>query len=492
MIKKVNLGVIAVAILLITGFAQRAEAFPLPTMDMKKLMDNAKIVMNQVQEIKAEVESNMHIIQEIQNGGFGAAVNDLFGKIENGDYDRFGNRLKTIKKASQDSLDEVKDSQTRSKAEKEARKKGMSKEEAQKYADEKVAEQQAKREEERMLRAQAQAEAKANRQKTGIEKAYNWLKDNRSVTDAVRSGATAAQSGNWGGVASSVLAGTGDTLSANGKGNSGSLLTGLAGNAGNMVNSATSGNWGGVASSALSGVGGAVTGANQTKMEKCAAGDTACEARNQERQKKANAGNLVSGLAGNAGNMVNSATSGNWGGVASSALSGVGGAVTGANQNKMEKCATGDTDCEARNQARQNKTNTGNLLTGLAGNAGNMVNSATSGNWGGVASSALSGVGNTVANASQNKMETCKAGDADCEARNKARQNKTTIGKILSDTAGDTGNMVNSAASGNWGAAIGSAGKGVATGLTSGGNAKVGDIVSKASAGAAGAVNAAQ
>ncbi|MBO6281411.1 MAG: hypothetical protein J6N49_02640, partial [Alphaproteobacteria bacterium] len=35
-------------------------------------------------------------------------------------------------------------------------------------------------------------------------------------------------------------------------------------------------------------------------------------------------------------------------------------------------------------------------------------------------------------------------------------------------------------------------GKGVATGLTSGGNAKVGDIVSKASAGAAGAVNAAQ
>ena len=83
MSKKVKLGIVTVA--LITGFIQTAEAFPVPCLDVKKLADNAKIVMNQIQEIKAEIDSNMRIIQEIQHGGYGAAVNDLFGKIENGD-----------------------------------------------------------------------------------------------------------------------------------------------------------------------------------------------------------------------------------------------------------------------------------------------------------------------------------------------------------------------------------------------------------------------
>ena len=423
MLKKVKLGVIAVAILLITGVIQTAEAYPLPTLDLNKLLGNARIVMNQVQEIKAEIESTMQIVKEIQHGGYGAAVNDLFGKIENGDFDRFGNRLKTIKSAVQDSSDMVKDSTARTRAEEEARKKGMSEAEAKKYADEQVAKNKALREERRLKRAEEQAKAKANGQKSGIASAYNWLKDNRSTTTAIRSGATAAQNGNWGGVASSALAGVGSTMSNN----------------------------------------------NQNNMEKCAAGDKACEERNAQRQKNSNTGNLLSGLAGNTGNAVNAATSGNWGGVASSAMAGVGGAMNTANQNSMENCAAGDEACAARNKQRQNRSTAGNILTNTAGNAGNAINSAASGNWGGVVGSVGNGVGKGLSTGGN-----------------------TTAGNIVSSAASGAGNAVNSAQNGNWGSVVSGVGAGVSGGLAAGGNTTAGNIVGRAANGAGSAVNAAQ
>ena len=76
--------------------AENASAFPLPTQDLSRLAQSAKTTKLQIDEIYQEYQSNMHIIKQIQNGGYAAAARELFGKIQNGDYDRYGGMVKNL------------------------------------------------------------------------------------------------------------------------------------------------------------------------------------------------------------------------------------------------------------------------------------------------------------------------------------------------------------------------------------------------------------
>lgn len=195
--KRRKTSIIIIAILLITGFANRAEALiPLPSNDIKSAFDNLQVCMNQVQEIQAQATEIQNIIQEIQNGGFGVAVGDLLGMVVNGEFDRFGNRLTNIKSLTEQSVNDVQMSLEEKRLAKEYRKQGMSKEEARKLAAEKVAEMKAAKVEQRINKERDRAEKKAKRQNSSVKKSYNWLEDNRSTTETIRTGAYAIQNAN--------------------------------------------------------------------------------------------------------------------------------------------------------------------------------------------------------------------------------------------------------------------------------------------------------
>ena len=163
-----------------------------------------------------------------------------------------------------------------------------------------------------------------------------------NTLNAVVAGASAAtnvyngiSTGNWGGALAAAGGGVGSALG----GQTGGMISSIAGSAGSAVNAGVSGNWGGVIASAGSGVGMGIGG--QT-------------------------GGIIGSVAGSAGSAVNASVSGNWGGAVAGVATGAGTAVGG---------------------------NAGNIINSVAGSAGSAVNAAVSGNTQGVVSSVSSGVG---------------------------------------------------------------------------------------------------
>lgn len=76
--------------LMVTSATREAKAFGIPLLsyDIPRVAENVQKITTMVMQVKAEVESHIQIIKQIQHGGFGAAAGMLFAKIENGDYER--------------------------------------------------------------------------------------------------------------------------------------------------------------------------------------------------------------------------------------------------------------------------------------------------------------------------------------------------------------------------------------------------------------------
>jgi len=170
-----------VVTLIAVGFAGKAYAFPLPTMDVKQAVQSVEDISNQIQEIKQQIESNLQTAMQIANEGYAAAANDLFSKISATGLDRFGNNISSLVDGAKSSLKEVQDTINKQKEEIAMRASGMMSE---------LAKQQ-----EILERAGAQAMAirdlaerevakqldEVEKQKSNFNRAYNWLKGNRSV-----------------------------------------------------------------------------------------------------------------------------------------------------------------------------------------------------------------------------------------------------------------------------------------------------------------------
>lgn len=281
------------------AYSGAAYAFPLPTFDMSRMSEAARMTANQIIEIKLEIESNYRIIQEIQNGGFGAAAGDLFSKIQNGNYDRFGNNLRSLKDEADLSVERYKETQAAKAREMELRAEGMSEELAREQATKESAERQATA---AMQKAEKDAQSRETRKNTALNNTYNWLKNNRSVTNAAVSATYGLQNGNVGQVVGSAVQGTGSVLgnSSNADANKvGEVMRNTGYNAGNTVNSVLSGNWGEAISSTGQGV-----------------GNTVSNSGNQ------NVGAIISNSSSEVGQAVEAATSGNWKDAGKSAQSG--------------------------------------------------------------------------------------------------------------------------------------------------------------------------
>lgn len=175
---KVNLVIRGLIFLMaLNSISQSFAAVPLPTQDLKRLGESAKTVSHQIAIIRQEYESNMYIVRQIQNGGYASAAGALFGKIENGDYDRYGKIYTDTKSAVEDGADASQNM-------------AMKKEQRQKKEAEKAREQS-----EKLAKAKDaadQAATEIHEQNTQIvkqsawSKAYNWIKKNgRTSSNAV-------------------------------------------------------------------------------------------------------------------------------------------------------------------------------------------------------------------------------------------------------------------------------------------------------------------
>lgn len=316
---------------MITMFSSEAHAFGFPVLcaDMKRLIASARVTMQQVMIIKQEIDSNMRIIQEIQNGGFASAGAMIFDKIQNGDYDRFGQALTTMKAEGQNMSDNVKARKAYKEAEQEALKNGMDEKQA------KAAAQQAMSkslEESRANRIQQAAEAKKNRGSNAFSSSYNWLKKNSGVTSGASSALRGVESGNWGQVLSGASGVTGSAINSGGESAVGNIFNGASNNAGNALNSALNGDWGSAFNSAAQGTGNAVTGATGSEGMGSAIGSLG------------NFGEGVYNTVGNGGNLgeVVSGIANN--GQIESGLSGITG---GYNQMQDEQNAAAEAKAEA-------------------------------------------------------------------------------------------------------------------------------------------------
>ena len=209
---KRKISVAVSTMLVIIGLAGRASAFPLPTMDIKGIMTQVQTYMTLVQEVQGTVMRIQHIIKEIQHGGFGAAVSDLFGMFESGEFDRFGNNLKTLSSMAQADLYNVQTGMKASKEARQMRREGASKEAIAEAKQKTIAERQRAYEEKQRNKEKVK-EADTSRKKSAVSNAYNWLKENRQVTTAVRTGAMAAQYGDVAGMVTAAASGTGAVLS---------------------------------------------------------------------------------------------------------------------------------------------------------------------------------------------------------------------------------------------------------------------------------------
>ena len=104
-----KLMILALASMMLTVAPRTANALiPLPSIDFSRIAENVKKTISQVTEIKAEIDSNLMILREIQNGGYGAAAGMLFSKIERGDYDRLTGNVKGLKESYDVNMTEAK------------------------------------------------------------------------------------------------------------------------------------------------------------------------------------------------------------------------------------------------------------------------------------------------------------------------------------------------------------------------------------------------
>ena len=350
--------------IMIAGFANKALAFPLPTMDFQKLGSNVRIVAQQVREIKTEIESNINIVKEIQHGGFGAAVGDLFGKIQNGSYDRFGNNLQNIRNATESSWQETKYGVEAKRAADAARDAGASKDVARAAAEEKAAKLRAADREKAAKAAIEKAKNREAAKSSGVQNAYSWLKDNR-VAGSVSNVSYSAQNRNWGGVVSSATQGAGRAAGSSESGKTvGKILTNSSSNVGGAVNSGLNGNWGGVTSNVGYAAGQGLNSGGASTV-----------------------GNIVSRTAGNAGQVVNSSQNGDWSRTVSNAASGAASGLSAGGKT---------TAGSYTNAAGQFVSGSANVIQ-RGGNAGQMLGNAANNG------SITSGVNRAFSISGQNK-----------------------------------------------------------------------------------------
>lgn len=197
-----KLGLITGMTLMIISVSGKCIAFPLPTADIKRIGSSVQVAMQQVMQIKQEIESNLAIAKEIQNGGYAAAAGDLFAKVQNGDYDRFGNNLKGLQDSSYSathSAQAVEERKKREQAEREAKeeeilKKHLAEAKAGDALAGKTLDQLTEEEKKRIL----EEHKKANQ--AFYERSYNWVKNNRTVTDSALNTVNAAGNGDWSGI----------------------------------------------------------------------------------------------------------------------------------------------------------------------------------------------------------------------------------------------------------------------------------------------------
>ncbi len=168
-------------------YAENAAAFPLPTQDMARLAQSAKTIKLQIDEIYQEYQSNMNIIKQIQNGGYASAARELFGKVQNGEYDRYGGMVKNVGASLETGAANAQAV--------------ASKKEKRKEINEKLAEKELQRKKEEAEKAQAKADQKQKEseglaKKSAWSKAYSWVKKNSvSAVDTVSSGVNTIENG---------------------------------------------------------------------------------------------------------------------------------------------------------------------------------------------------------------------------------------------------------------------------------------------------------
>ena len=209
MARRRKIGIMSVFAIVIALASGRANAFPLVWSDVERLGTEVLNGIQQVSQIKNEIDSNMALIKEAQERGYAAAANDLIGKIQNGDLDRFGNELGGLGDTAFNATHGAKAVQERNAQREEAAKKA--------------------------------AENAANGENNEVfgKKIYNWLKDNRSTTDAgfntfnnIQNGDVASALRNATGGAESAL---GDNVQGLGTiGSMGGAATDIINNSGNV------------------------------------------------------------------------------------------------------------------------------------------------------------------------------------------------------------------------------------------------------------------
>lgn len=91
---KQNLLMLAITVLMIIGYSAESLAFPIPTIDIKRIGSTMKTVKHQVDIVKREVEFNMNLVKQIQNGGYAAAGMALVGHMDvYANYGKMGKEL---------------------------------------------------------------------------------------------------------------------------------------------------------------------------------------------------------------------------------------------------------------------------------------------------------------------------------------------------------------------------------------------------------------
>ena len=98
--------IITVLTIMMTFSSVKCYAFPVWHEDFMRIAENVFVMLQQVQEIKNEIESNLSLIKEIQQGGYAAAANDLFANLKGDVYDRFGKNLDTLESRIKSSAEE--------------------------------------------------------------------------------------------------------------------------------------------------------------------------------------------------------------------------------------------------------------------------------------------------------------------------------------------------------------------------------------------------
>lgn len=212
---KRKFGLISVLAIVIALASGRAEAFPVVWSDIERILTEGLNAIQQGYKIKNEIDENMALVKEAQERGYSWAAQDLFRKVQNGDFDRFGNELSGLKGSAFNATHSAKAVQDR------------------------------KEQMEKMLQAEETAgnnNSKSNEQFG--KKIYKWLENNRAATDA---GFNAFDNIKNGDVANAVRNATGGAESALGEngqglgtlGNIGGATTDIINNSGNLGDAAS-------------------------------------------------------------------------------------------------------------------------------------------------------------------------------------------------------------------------------------------------------------